>query len=128
MTEFMEPLSDLTVIELPGNPGVGFCGKMFAWLGARVTKVSFEQETNAEVSLARRALAAYLDARKEQRRVDPGSTAVLRRLQREISQADVVITSAIPAPLGSSLTIEGCKENPRLILVLVTDFGFGGPY
>ena len=56
-------LDGLLVVEVPGNPATGFCGKLFADFGARVVKVAVvgEEGRGYEESAG---LAPFLDVDK----------------------------------------------------------------
>lgn len=125
----MEPeqhlLEGLVVVELPGNFAVRYCGRMFALFGARVIRVG--PDAHAAGATAREmAEAAFFDASKEQVAVDDDREA----LAALVASADVVLTGAIPPALQSAGVLDenGSPGNPALVLALITEFGFEGPY
>lgn len=122
------PLAGLRVVELPGTYAVRYCAHMFANLGATVTKVLPEEEPSTDASIDVLAEAVFVDQ-------DKSAVAVpfagdISALQRLVLQADVLLTSEIPEALAASgvLTTDGAPENPGLVLGLITDFPFDGPY
>lgn len=99
------PLHAIHILEWGDRTWTGYAGKLFALLGARVTRVS--QGHSAEDSLS-----LYLDARKAAV-AEPPAAALLNDI-------DVVFLDGHPArPDARELS----QQYPRLIVVAVTPFG-----
>ncbi|MBL0918562.1 MAG: CoA transferase [Hydrogenophaga sp.] len=126
-------LAGLKVVEFTHMVAGPSCGQTLADLGAQVTKVEPPQGdvTRRMGPLAGDVAALYASTNRNKDLVlldiaDPTQAAQARALAL---QADVVISNLGPAVLaragldGASLR----RENPRLIAVLVTGFGTGGP-
>jgi crotonobetainyl-CoA:carnitine CoA-transferase CaiB-like acyl-CoA transferase len=126
-------LADLKVVEFTHMVAGPSCGQVLADLGASVTKVEPPQGdvTRRMGPMAGDVAALYASTNRNKSLVvldisDPVQAVQARTLAL---QADVVISNLGPAVLkrcgldGPSLR----RENPRLIAVLVTGFGTGGP-
>ncbi len=125
----MGPLAELNVIELPGNPAVRFCGRLFADLGANVAMVKAPGivEDQSATAVAERI---FFDRDKTPLTINLDDPAGLAALGERMAAADVVIAPGVPPRLRDAglLTNDGAPGNPRLVLVLATDYGFDGPY
>lgn len=106
----------LRVVELAGSPAGGWAAKLFAGLGASVTKVV--PEGGDPVGARAPAMAAYLDAGKRVLTTDDDGLADL------IASADVLVESAGPLPL----TADPRDRHPLLVHLRLSPFGTSGPY
>ena len=115
------------VVEFPGNFAVRYCGRMFARFGARVLRVGTQAAPPAPTDRSL-AEAAFFDAGKEQAAAAFDGDA--ERLASLVLAADVVVTGGIPASLRAAGVLDegGSPKNPALVLALITEFGFEGPY
>ena len=137
----MSPLAlqGLRVLEVGEGTGVAFCGKLFAGLGAEVTKIEapagdalryagpFPDGTpNPDVS------AAYLNLNTAKQGVtlDLQSASGVGIFAHLAAEADVIIEGFAPGHLDSlGLGYERLSEsNAGLVLVSITPFGQDGPY
>ena len=121
-------LSDLEVVELPGIPSVAFCGKLFADLGASVTKVDFGDRPAGVSEASRAAFSIFVDRSKGRRTIDLGDAAAIKSLRALMVDADFALASGFPIETSAFLGRQGSAVNPRLILAAITDFGLDGPY
>ncbi len=126
MGQEQELLAGLVVVELPGNAAVRYCGRLFAVFGARVVAVG---PARLAPDGATRVVAenAFFDAGKERAALDDGDSEAAARL---VLGADVVLADAIPPPLRDAGVLDegGSPRKPSLVLALITDYGFEGPY
>ncbi len=116
-------LGGIDVVEVAGSAAGAWTGRLFAGLGARVTKfVPSSGDPLHELGAPWRdgsTMSAYLDVSK--RRVGENETD----LSALVAGADVVIESSSPDPLRRRA--EGMGSD-RLIEVLLSPFGTWGPY
>ncbi len=115
-------LADVTVVELAGNPGVGYFGKVFADLGATVTRVEGLSGGPGE------ELAAQIFLHGGKRRETLGGEAGIARVVELIRGADVVVGDVVPKELARLVGGGSSAEDGRLVVALVTEFGLTGPY
>lgn len=128
-------LSDLNVVELANGGAGAYCGKLFADLGARVTKV--EQPGGDPL----RRLAApddpssplgafvHLNTNKRSVVVDPDDQAGVDRLWQLLEGADLVVQESGSGPGGFDLGWEEVhRRAPALVVVKISGFGATGPY
>jgi len=126
-------LSDLRVVEFTHMVAGPSCGQVLGDLGARITKVEPPQG-----DVTRRmgppagdvaALYASTNRNKDVVCLDITQPAEAEKARALALEADVVVSNLAPAMLeragldGPALR----RANPRLIVVLVTGFGAGGP-
>ena len=126
-------LEGLKVVEFTHMVAGPSCGQVLGDLGAQVTKVEPPQGdvTRRMGPMAGDVAALYASTNRNKQVVclditDPAEAAKARALACE---ADVVIANLGPAMLEKA-GLDGPalrKLNPRLIVVLVTGFGAGGP-
>lgn len=107
-------LAGLRVVEVAGNPGARHCGRMFAMLGAEVTRIATGDAPGVGESM-RSFAGAYFDRHK---RVVASAPEALRA-------ADVVIGTGVEQWLARP--VDGLLDD-RLVVVDVPDFEPAGPY
>jgi hypothetical protein len=120
---------DLRVVDLSSLWAGPLCGAVFAEMGATVLKV----ESPGRVDSTRKATPAFwrrLNDGKQDVTLDFSRAEGLSELRREISRADILLTSARPrAFAGLGLTAQQVWiDNPNLIWVAVTGHGWQEPY
>ena len=121
-----QALSDLRVVELGSGVAAGWCGKVFADLGADVVKV---EPPDGDALRADAGMFAHLHTNKRSVVVEvaPAASASLAEL---LDGVDLVIE----APGLRSLADWGIDrdellaEQPALTVVAITGFGLTGPY
>ncbi|MDT5355189.1 MAG: hypothetical protein QOJ56_3721 [Mycobacterium sp.] len=130
-------LDGLRVVEIADEISGPYCGKLFADLGAEVTKIEAPKGDSLrkwgpfpghEPDPNRGGLFEYLNAGKRGTVLDvtcEGDVAAARQL---IGDADVLIDSSIPGTLDKSgLGVEVLQQiNPRLVVVRISNFGQHG--
>ncbi len=120
---------DLRVVDLSSLWAGPLCGAVFAEMGATVLKV----ESQGRADSTRKATPAFwrrLNHRKQDVALDFSRAEELSELRREISRADILMTSARPrAFAGLGLTARQVwTDNPHLIWVAVTGHGWREPF
>jgi crotonobetainyl-CoA:carnitine CoA-transferase CaiB-like acyl-CoA transferase len=132
-TESTLPLDGVRVIELTDGKSDS-CGRLLADLGADVVRVEERAGSPARalepmhdgISVA----FAVRNANKRSVALDPGRAEDLSQLKRLVLAADIFIETTRPGTLGRiGLGADALlAENPRLVIVSLTDFGQTGPY
>ncbi len=129
------PLHELRVVEISDRIAGSYCGKLLVDAGAQVRKIEPPQGDwlrRYSVSCAPVArgdaapLFAFLNAGKQSMTFAPGS----QRHRAELAAADVVVVTAGRSQ-AAALGVDPQQllaENPRAIVVTVSDFGWAGPY
>lgn len=126
-------LEGLKVVEFTHMVAGPSCGQVLGDLGAHVTKVEPPQGdvTRRMGPMAGNVAALYASTNRNKEVVclditQPEQAAKARALACE---ADVVISNLAPSMLGKAGlgASDLRRQNPRLIVVLVTGFGAGGP-
>jgi crotonobetainyl-CoA:carnitine CoA-transferase CaiB-like acyl-CoA transferase len=122
-----DALAGVRVVEMAGD--AGYCGKLFADLGADVILVE-TRATDTAAEARRDPTFAYLNANKRSvalDAVDNGDRAALMAL---LASADVLLVGATPREIRRlDLDYDALKElNPRLVVTSITPFGMDGPY
>jgi crotonobetainyl-CoA:carnitine CoA-transferase CaiB-like acyl-CoA transferase len=120
----MQMLSDVTVLELGRRVSTGYCGKLLADAGAEVVRL--EPHLGDPLRTSEPGYAAFLHAGKRSVTAGPGQrpAALLPRL---VADADAVICDDDePGILEQVASLRA--RNSRLIVVVVSDYGTGGPY
>ena len=125
------PFGRIGVLELGGGPAIAYAGKLFADLGAEITRVDLADAQNADAGNGKDsradALALYLNAGKNSVAVDPRSDAGRAALSRLFAQARVLLHAATDRARGAELSPEAiAAQFPELIVVSVTAFGLAG--
>ena len=132
-------MDGLVVLDISDNFAGAYCTGLMAGLGADVIKV--EPPEGDPLRRSRPFFAAvpapessglfhYLNAGKKSVTIDQETTMGARRFRQLGKLADVVVESFRPGVrerLGLGYE-ELARENPRLILTSITDFGQDGPY
>jgi crotonobetainyl-CoA:carnitine CoA-transferase CaiB-like acyl-CoA transferase len=132
-------LDGLRVVEIADEISGPYCGKLFADLGAEVTKIEAPKGDSLrqwgpfsghEPDPDRGGLFEYLNAGKLGTVLDvtcEGDAAAARQL---IGDADVLIDASAPGTLDKSgLGVEALQQiNPRLVVVRISNFGQHGPF
>src|ERR1700722_13312920 len=132
-------LDGLRVVEIADEISGPYCGKLFADLGAEVTKIEAPEGDSLrqwgpfpghEPDPDRGGLFEYLKAGKRGTVLDvmcEGDAAAARQL---IGDADVLIDASTPGTLDKSgLGVEALQQiNPRLVVVRISNFGQHGPF
>ena len=132
-------LSDVAVVELAEGVVGGYCGKMFADLGADVVKVERPEGDplrrlpwgpTAPDGTRRSGAFLHFATNKRSVVVDPSSPGAVDRLWSLLAEADLVIEAPERGSLASyGLSWEQVHERlPRLVVVCITGFGATGPY
>ncbi|MEN2738710.1 CoA transferase [Microbacterium sp. X-17] len=124
-----QALSDLTVWELTDDVAGSYCGKLFADLGATVTKIA-ASFPDLEEGVDARALSLSLNTSKRTAALRPDLDEDRAALRGLLAEADLVIDSPGPLSLAAwGLDADALREqNPRLTVVTVSGFGLDGPY
>ncbi len=120
-------LSDVTVLELAGGVTAGYCGKVFADLGADVVKA---EPPGGDPLRTRPGAFAHIGLNKRSTVVDTGAEdgrATLRRLTR---WADLVVTAEGEGTLEDwGLDWDELRRSePGIVVVHISGFGLRGPY
>jgi crotonobetainyl-CoA:carnitine CoA-transferase CaiB-like acyl-CoA transferase len=132
-------LDGLRVVEIANEISGPYCGKLFADLGAGVTKIEAPEGDSLrqwgpfpghEPDPDRGGLFEYLNAGKRGTVLDvtgEGDAAAARQL---IGDADVLIDASAPGTLDKSgLGVDALQHiNPRLVVVRISNFGLHGPF
>lgn len=120
------PLAGIRVIELGASPAVGYAGKLFADLGADVTRAAACEPGATERQS--RALSLYLNARKKHATLDLAGEPDAARFRALLARGSVLFAAA-----NEQRYAEGqwsperiAQEYPALIVVSVTPFGLKG--
>lgn len=115
------PLATVEVLEVGRNPALGYAGRLYAQLGARVTRVQ-----HASQPAAHDATAIYLQAHKDVVTYDPAGAAELATLLRErLPRTNVLFCE--PAPDAGYDPAALAAAFPHLVVVAVTPFGLDAP-
>lgn len=121
-------LSGFHVVELSGGVAAGYCGKLFADLGADVVKV----EPPSGDPLRRRTEGGaflHLNTNKRSTMADPGSEAGRLRARSLVERADLVIQSDQGGLAAWGLTWDALHSRaPGVSVVSISGFGATGPY
>lgn len=123
------PLAGVSVVEM-GGAAVAYAGKLFADLGAHVTRVEPLQveASGAETSGSERgSLALYLNAHKTSVSLDAPITARSESLAELFARSAIFLHGPAHENQANSLTPEGiAAEFPQLVVVSITPFGLKG--
>ena len=132
-------LSGLRVLEVADGISGSYCGRLLADVGADVIKVeppdggSLRREgpfPGDVPDLERSGMFHYLNAGKRSVVIDLVTKSGMGKLLRLAQEADVLITSYEPEKLRSlTMTYQRLRRaNSRLIVTMITPFGFRSPY
>jgi len=120
------PLAGIPVVELGASSAAGYAGKLFADLGAEVTRVCTAASGAAKAEGS--ALSLYLHARKINAPLELSGDGGAVRLRKLLSESRVVLVAA-----NGQRDADGqwspesiAREFPALIVVSVTPFGLQG--
>ena len=136
----IQPLADITVVEVADSVAGAFCGRMLAAFGARVVKVErpphgswtryAEPQLKGYDSSESGALFLYDNTGKESVALDWKSADGMSELVNMVADTDVLIDDWQPhtrRELGiSGATLQSL--NPLLVNLSTTPFGLSGPY
>ena len=123
------PLAGIGVIELGGGSAIAYAGKLFADLGADVTRIApsgGESASGAEgADDAASVLVLYLNARKESIVSDPSTDAGAAVMSELFSRSRVLFHGATERGQAQFLPSpeEVARKFPNLVVVSVTPFG-----
>jgi crotonobetainyl-CoA:carnitine CoA-transferase CaiB-like acyl-CoA transferase len=129
------PLDDVRVVEISDRVAGSYCGKLLVDAGADVRKIEppqgdplrrFSASRSSIPDGADAPLFCYLNAGKRSLTWSGPDG----RLRDELAGADVVVVTATRAR-ASELGIDPQRmlaDNPRAIIVTISDFGWTGPY
>ncbi len=129
------PLDELRVVEVSDRIAGSYCGKLLVDAGAQVRKIEPPQgdplrRYSATCSLlpdgASGPLFSYLNAGKASLSLTPDSD----RYRVELATADVVVVTA-GRSRAPGLGIDPSRllaDNPRAVIVTISDFGWSGPF
>lgn len=131
-------LAGVRVVELDGGPGVAFCARIFAGLGAEVLLV--EPPGGSRLRRAgpfvggapdpeTSGLFLYLHAGTRSLTLDPTTATGRRLLRRLLAGADVFLHGLRPSE-AAALRLEPdalAGAFPRLVVTAITPFGLTGP-
>jgi crotonobetainyl-CoA:carnitine CoA-transferase CaiB-like acyl-CoA transferase len=124
LTDSAAPLSGVRVIEVGDRIATAYCGKLLRDAGAEV--VLIEGSGGCELRRQHPAFFAYLAGGKRSLVIEDGEPLPMA----ELACADIVILGANPvqtARLGFDIA-EFRSAAPHPTLVLVSDFGWAGPW
>lgn len=130
-----EPLDGLRVVEIANEISGPYCGKLFADLGASVTKIEGPERDSlrrwgpfpgGQPDPDRCGLFEYLNAGKRCVVLDSDATGV----REFIADAEVLIDGSAPGALDNSgLGADALQEiNSRLVVARISNFGQDGPF
>jgi crotonobetainyl-CoA:carnitine CoA-transferase CaiB-like acyl-CoA transferase len=139
MTPVRQSLSGLRIVELAGGVVGGYCGKLFADLGAAVVKVEppagdelrhRESAVRGPDGHFRGGALLHLDTNKRSTVVDVAAASDRRRLDRLVAASHLVVEvtgSGRPAEWG--LAWDDLHErSPAVSLLRISGFGATGPH
>lgn len=130
MNDWSRPLDAIAVLDLSVGVAAGFCARLFAQLGAHVSRVPAEADVDVPVEARygpedlQRRLAGYLHAGKEPLDI-PVASGSLAGLTPLLSRSQVIIHDRGQA-FASELLATQETENTRI--VSVADYGWDGPF
>ncbi|MFZ0907567.1 MAG: CoA transferase, partial [Mycobacterium sp.] len=129
------PLDDVRVVEISDRIAGSYCGKLLVDAGAEVRKIEppqgdplrgFSASCSPMPDEADSPLFGYLNAGKRSLTWS-GSDG---RLRDELASADIVVMTATRSQ-AAGLGIDPQRllaDNPRAVVVTISDFGWTGPY
>ncbi len=128
------PLAGIVVLELGGGAAIAYAGKLFADLGAEVTRIRIKGGRNAldESAMdaadgATNALALYLNAHKNSALIDPAGDGGRAALSGWFARGRVLLLAPMDGTQAFTFEPEViAAEFPHLIVVSVTPFGLKG--
>lgn len=129
-------LSDLNVVELANGGAGAYCGKLFADLGAQVTKLERPGGDPLRTSVAPPDPSSpagsflHLNTNKASVVIGPDDEAGADRLWRLLEGADLVIQESGTGPSAEfELAWDDVHQRlPALVVVRISGFGATGPY
>ncbi len=130
MNDWSRPLDGIGVLDLSLSVAGGFCARLFAQLGARVSRVPGEGDVDVPVEARhgpedlQRRLAGYLHAGKERLAI-PVSPESIVGLAPVLSRSQVIIHDRGQA-FASQLLASSESQEARI--VSVADYGWDGPF
>lgn len=123
----MSALAGIGIVELGAGPAIAYAGKLFADLGAGVTRIETRESTSGTDSKAS-ALALYLHARMQSAAIDLSSDTGRAALRDLFARSRILLHAANDRRFAKwDLDPETIARNfPDLIVVAVTPFGLKG--
>ncbi|OGA52974.1 MAG: hypothetical protein A3G24_24010, partial [Betaproteobacteria bacterium RIFCSPLOWO2_12_FULL_62_13] len=126
------PFAGIGVVELGAGSAIAYAGKLFADLGADVTRIETRGEEGApgndSAHAQANALGLYLNARKQNMATDPSADAGRATLRGLLARSRVLLHGANERCLAewglSPETI--ARDFPDLVVIAVTPFGLKG--
>jgi crotonobetainyl-CoA:carnitine CoA-transferase CaiB-like acyl-CoA transferase len=133
------PLDDVRVVEISDRIAGSYCGKLLVDAGAEVRKIEppqgdplrrFSATCSSIPGGTDSPLFGYLNAAKRGLTWSAAGPRADERLHDELAGADIVLVTATRAQ-AAALGIEPHRllaDNPRAVVVTISDFGWTGPY
>lgn len=127
-------LSDLRVVELGDHTGMQYAGKIFADMGAAVTRIVPRAVDAHAPDPAREKVKQthriWLNTNKTSLALDPASVSDREALITSLRKATIVLDSrSVALKESGDLTLDKVRQiNPDAQIVSVSDFGDTGPY
>ncbi|MGB7868848.1 MAG: CoA transferase, partial [Mycobacterium sp.] len=133
------PLDDVRVVEISDRIAGSYCGKLLVDAGAEVRKIEppqgdplrrYSASCSPMLDGADSPLFGYLNAGKRSLTWAAAGPHSDGRANDELAGADIVVVTATRAR-ASELGIDPQRllaDNPRAVIVTISDFGWTGPY
>jgi crotonobetainyl-CoA:carnitine CoA-transferase CaiB-like acyl-CoA transferase len=133
------PLDDVRVVEISDRIAGSYCGKLLVDAGAEVRKVEppqgdplrrFSASCSPIPDGMDSPLFGYLNAGKRGLTWPAAGPRADERLHDELAGADIVVLTAT-RPQAAALGVDPqhlLADNPRAVVVTISDFGWTGPY
>jgi len=133
------PLDDVRVVEISDRIAGSYCGKLLVDAGAEVRKIEppqgdplrrFSASCSPIPDGTDSPLFGYLNAGKRGLTWSAAGPRADERLHDELAGADIVVLTAT-RPQAAALGIDPQQllaDNPRAVVVTISDFGWTGPY
>jgi crotonobetainyl-CoA:carnitine CoA-transferase CaiB-like acyl-CoA transferase len=133
------PLQDVRVVEISDRIAGSYCGKLLVDAGAEVRKIEppqgdplrrFSASCSSMPDGADSPLFGYLNAGKRSLTWSGAGPYGDERYHDELAGADIVLVTATPRQ-AAELGIDPQRllaDNPRAVVVTISDFGWTGPY
>jgi len=133
------PLQDVRVVEISDRIAGSYCGKLLVDAGADVRKIEppqgdplrrFSASCSSMPDGADSPLFGYLNAGKRSLTWSGAGPCGDERYHDELAGADIVLVTATPRQ-AAELGIDPQRllaDNPRAVVVTISDFGWTGPY
>jgi crotonobetainyl-CoA:carnitine CoA-transferase CaiB-like acyl-CoA transferase len=133
------PVQDVRVVEVSDRIAGSYCGKLLVDVGAEVRKFEPPQGDPLRRFSASRSpipdgtyspMFGYLNAGKRSLTWSGAGPCIDERYQEELAGADIVVVTATRRhAIGLGIDPQRLlADNPRAIVVTISDFGWAGPY